>query len=357
MHIGFLSTKQACEFLPHMEKLLARKGHEIACSVCVSGEVDFAETLNYVAMQSQAIIYYGDRNRLFDTLKNDYNVDPKQSVFELNDTFYAVMDEYNESFVRESIIPMLNGRCKTLYTTEIFKTFGREENELKDLLKNHIKNRNRIVFSFYPSVCECEVAVRYSSKMPRDTVNAVVGGARAALKSFTYSESDTTLAECVVKLLKAEKKKVCVAESFTGGAVASSLTLCAGASEVFEECVVCYANESKIRRVGVERATVETFGAVSADTVYEMAANMLVQSGCDICLATSGNAGPTAERDGEVGKCYIAVGDSDGIHIFEHNFLGDRKYVTECGVKYALYYLFKQLKFKESFVNEEENKE
>ncbi len=209
MHIGFLSTKQACEFLPHMEKLLARKGHEIACSVCVSGEVDFAETLNYVAMQSQAIIYYGDRNRLFDTLKNDYNVDPKQSVFELNDTFYAVMDEYDESFVRESIIPMLNGRCKTLYTTEIFKTFGREENELKDLLKNHIKNRNRIVFSFYPSVCECEVAVRYSSKMPRDTVNAVVGGARAALKSFTYSESDATLAECRETVESRKEESLC----------------------------------------------------------------------------------------------------------------------------------------------------
>lgn len=357
MQIGFLSTKQAVDFLPEIEKLLARKGHEIVCSVCISGDVDFAETLNYVAMQSQAIIYYGDRSKLFDTLKSDYNVDPEQSVFELNDTFYAVMDEYSEPFVKDNLIPMLNSRCKTLYTTEVFKTFGRTENELKELLKSYIKNRNRIAFSFHPSTCECEVDIRYSSKMPRDTVNAVVSGVRTALKSCTYAESDAALAECVINLLKTEKKTVCVAESFTGGAIASSLTLCPGASEVFRECVVCYANDSKIRRVGVDRTTIETFGAVSADTVYEMAANMLVQSGCDICLATSGNAGPTSEKEGEVGKCFIAVGNVKGIHIFEHNFTGDRRHITECGVKYALYYLYNQLKSKEPATGAGENNE
>ncbi len=358
MQIGFLATENGIRFMPVLEKMLSQKGHELVSSLYVGEGSDFVGALNYVAMQSQAVIYYGDRNKLFDTLKNDYRVDPELSVFELNDTLYAVMDEFSESFVLDSVIPLLNSRCKTYYTTVAFKTFGKTEEELREMLKSYIKNRSRIAFSFYPSCCECEVDVRYSSKMSRETVDALVGNVARVLKDCTYAVGNVTLAEQINELLKACGRKVCVAESFTGGAISSAITRVAGASEVFGEGIVCYGNKSKVERLGVDEQIISDFGAVSADTVYEMAANVLQQSGCDICLATSGNAGPTSEKEGEVGRCFIAVGDMKGIHIFEHNFSGNRENVTECGVKYAMYYLYKKLKACEAEIDRKsENKE
>lgn len=347
MQIGFLSTKPTCDFLPLVEKMLAQKGHELVCSLQLNKDAEFAEGLNFVAMQTQAVIYYGDRNRLFDCLKNDYEVDAEQSIFELNETLYAVMDEFSEQFVSESIIPMLNSRCKTLYTTEIFKTFGKTEAELREILKDYIRNRNRIVFSFYPSLCECEVNVRYSSKMAKETVDELLRGVAAALNDCTYALKDVSLEQQLMDLLRVRGKKVCVAESFTGGGIAAALTGCPGASDIFKEGLVCYSNASKIQRLGVEEQLIESYGAVSIETVYEMAANLLLQDNCDVCLATSGNAGPTAEKDGDVGLCFIAVGDMNGIHIYRYVFEGDRKKVTYSGVKYALYHLYKKLKEKE----------
>ena len=271
MQIGFLSTENNCPFLPSLEKTLTQKGHELVCSLFIRDAADFAEALNYAAMQSQAIIYYGEKSKLFDTLKNDYKVNPELSIFELNDTLYAVMENYSEKFVYDSIIPMLNSKCKTLYTTVVFKTFGKTEEELRDMLKGYIKNRNRITFSFYPSCQECEVDIRYSSKMSRETVDAVVGGVARTLKDCIYAVGNVTLAEQIIELLKSCGKRLSVAESFTGGAISSALTLVPGASEVFTEGMVCYGGSSKSERLGVSADTLSAYGAVSADTVKSVA--------------------------------------------------------------------------------------
>ena len=156
MQIGFLATENGIRFMSALEKMLSQKGHELVSSLYVGDGSDFVGALNYVAMQSQAVIYYGDRNKLFDTLKNDYRVNPELSLFELNDTLYAVMEEFSESFVLDSIIPLLNSRCKTFYTTVAFKTFGKTEEELRELLKNYIKNRSASLSRFIPHVASAK---------------------------------------------------------------------------------------------------------------------------------------------------------------------------------------------------------
>lgn len=343
MRIGFLTTEKICDFLPQMEKLLVRKGHELACTLYADTDADFAEALNYVAAQCQAVIFYGDRNRLFDVLKNEYSVDPALSTFELNDTLYAVMDKFSEEFINENVMHMLNSRCKIFYTTDVFRTFGKSKQHLYERLKKQIKNRSRINFSFYPIECGYEVDVRYSNKMQHAVVEEVIADVKDILSDCIYAFDDTSLPEQVVRLLLKQNKTICIGESFTGGAIASEITLCENASKTLREGTVCYTNESKIERLGVKRETIDEYGAVSVQTVYEMAVNLLHQSGCDISLATSGNAGPTSEKENDVGHCYIAIGAADGVHIFEHKFSGDRKTVTRHGVMYALYHLYEKL--------------
>ena len=94
----------------------------------------------------------------------------------------------------------------------------------------------------------------------------------------------------------------------------------------------------------MDKNIIDTYGAVSIETVYEMAAGLLMRGKGDIVVATTGNAGPTAEKEGDVGHCFLAVGDAAGIHIYEYRFSGSRAEVIESGVKHALFRLYKKLR-------------
>jgi len=115
-------------------------------------------------------------------------------------------------------------------------------------------------------------------------------------------------AERLIELLATKKINLAVAESCTGGLIASSIISNPGASTVFEEGCVTYSNEAKIRRLGVREETLSKFGAVSEETAIEMAEGMARTSGTDASIAVTGIAGPgggTAEKP--VGLVWIAA--------------------------------------------------
>lgn len=142
------------------------------------------------------------------------------------------------------------------------------------------------------------------------------------------------LAQEIVNKYIRSTYKIKIAESFTGGGIASSLIAFPGTSNFLLEGIVCYSNESKVKRLGVSRDTIKQFGAVSKETLLEMMQGLI--NGCDIVVATTGNAGPTAEKDGEVGRCYIGLMTKDHVKIDEHIFQGNRRAVIEQGIEQAL---------------------
>lgn len=100
------------------------------------------------------------------------------------------------------------------------------------------------------------------------------------------------LARRVVEENKASGRKVVLAESCTGGLVASALTEVAGSSAVLDRGFVTYSNEAKMESLGVSSEIIETFGAVSIACVWAMAKGALERSGADVAVAISGVAGP-----------------------------------------------------------------
>jgi nicotinamide-nucleotide amidase len=100
------------------------------------------------------------------------------------------------------------------------------------------------------------------------------------------------LAEQVVAQNKVIGRKVSVAESCTGGLVASAITEIPGSSAVFEMGFVTYSNQAKMAQLGVNQELIETFGAVSVAVAWAMAQGALKKSSGDIAVAISGIAGP-----------------------------------------------------------------
>lgn len=326
-----------------MIRALSFKGYIVKSTFFINPDSDIENALTAIKKDAGAILVFGKFGAVRAYYAQNYDIAQDARVFEIEETVCAFMDSYDEKFINEILIPALNSKCRTFYDTFVIKTFNKTEKQLRELLSEYIKNRNKITFSFSQSLMECDINIRYSSKMSKPLVDYIIDGVSKTVSEFAYAYSDTALPQRAAEVLTAAKAKLSVAESFTGGAIAAALVKIPGISSVFKEGIVSYSNESKINRLNVSKDIISAFGAVSIETVYEMAANSLWQSGSDYCVATTGNAGPSSEKDGECGVCFIAAGNKNGIHIFKYVFPGTREEVIECGVKAALYHLVKKI--------------
>ncbi len=112
---------------------------------------------------------------------------------------------------------------------------------------------------------------------------------------MTYSllpDDLVSLAARVIAENAAAGRRIALAESCTGGLVAAALTEIPGSSAVFDRAFIAYSNEAKREILGVQADIIDTFGAVSAATVWAMAQGALAHSIADVAVAISGIAGP-----------------------------------------------------------------
>ncbi|MDO6432288.1 competence/damage-inducible protein A [Flavitalea sp. BT771] len=150
-------------------------------------------------------------------------------------------------------------------------------------------------------------------------------------------DEDLTLQEALGKVLKARGRTVGTAESCTGGYIAHLITSIPGSSQYFKGSVVSYANEVKQQILGVSAATLETAGAVSEETVREMAAGALAALDTDYVVVTSGIMGPdggSAEKP--VGTAWVAVANRQRIDAQRFWFRFDRQRNIELTATNAL---------------------
>lgn len=131
---------------------------------------------------------------------------------------------------------------------------------------------------------------------------------RDKLGQNVLSTEGYPMEKVVGDLLRAKGATLAIAESCTGGLAASLITDVAGSSDYFLFSGVTYSNDSKIRVLGVRPETIQTYGAVSEETVREMAEGARRISGATYGLATSGIAGPDrGTADKPVGTVCIGL--------------------------------------------------
>jgi nicotinamide-nucleotide amidase len=115
-------------------------------------------------------------------------------------------------------------------------------------------------------------------------------------------------------------------ESATGGLISHLITNVPGSSDYFKGAVVSYANETKMKVIGVKEATLKRYGAVSAQVAEEMAWGGRKLLDVDICVADTGIAGPGGATQGKaVGLFYIGLSHKGGTFNRKHEFHGTRE--------------------------------
>lgn len=164
------------------------------------------------------------------------------------------------------------------------------------------------------------------------------------LGDYIYGEDDDSIEKVIAEKLIKNSLKMVTAESCSGGLIAARMINYPGISEVFLEGIVSYANESKMRRLGVLAETLDTYGAVSTQTASEMALGAAKSCGADVALSTTGIAGPgggTPEKP--IGLVYMGIYLKGEVITKEFRFPGSRQRVRSLSMMYGLNWLRMEL--------------
>lgn len=152
------------------------------------------------------------------------------------------------------------------------------------------------------------------------------------------------LAKVCADLLRAQEATLAVAETATGGMLASSFTDLSGATKFFAGGSVCYSNESKMQLLDVPEEILMQHGAVSAENAVAMAAGAAEKLGAHYGLAITGFAGPCGgTNENPVGTMFVALYTQEGVWSKRIRYPGPRQAVKRRAVNFALDWLRREL--------------
>jgi len=253
--------------------------------------------------------------------------------FEKNDIIYIAMPgvpHEMQHLMTELILPELHKRftSQTIIHRNIM-TYGTFESNLAELLESfEAALPENIKLAYLPASGVIKLRLTATGKeynVLSSAVNEQVKILYSTIPEFIYSEAEESLEVVIGKLLKAKNQTLATAESCTGGEIAHMITTVAGSSAYYKGSVIAYSNSVKTQQLGVSPATIEKYGAVSEQTVSEMAIGARRLFNTDYAVATSGIAGPEGATPGKpVGTLWIAVASSAGIISEKRTFGNDR---------------------------------
>ena len=137
---------------------------------------------------------------------------------------------------------------------------------------------------------------------------------------------------------------ISVVESCTGGMLASSITNVSGSSSVFNESIVTYSNEAKIKYLGISLDTIDTHGAVSSECAFEMSKNLYDKTNSDITVSITGIAGPTGGTTLKpVGLVYFGMTHNGETITIKKMFNGNRYMIRKRATIFALNLVRKEI--------------
>jgi len=185
---------------------------------------------------------------------------------------------------------------------------------------------------------ELHLTTEASDKAAAEAVlDPAVAELQGVIGPSVYSTDGRSLETVVGDLLREHALTIAVAESCTGGLLASRLTDVPGSSDYLDRGVVCYSNPSKTDLAGVPPTTIEQHGAVSEPVAQAMAEGIKSRAGTRIGVGITGIAGPgggTPEKP--VGTVAVAVAVDDEIRVRTFQFIGSREMVKFQATQSAL---------------------
>lgn len=240
-----------------------------------------------------------------------------------------------EALMEKGVLPWLEKhfRMEPAFSRTV-RTVSVAESAIAERAAALFRRYPHVVPAFYPSTNGVDVVLKAGREMD---LSKCATGLVKLLGTRVYAVGDESVAAVVGKLLREQGLTVATAESCTGGLIGDRLTDVAGSSDYYAGGVVSYSNDVKAKLLGVARDTLREHGAVSAATVLEMVAGVMLLAGAGAGIAVSGIAGPGGGTKAKpVGLVYIAAAAGSRVVVERHVFSGSRRMVKERAASSAL---------------------
>ena len=151
------------------------------------------------------------------------------------------------------------------------------------------------------------------------------------------TNNSVLLAQKLGEILLHKAWQVTCAESCTGGGIGYAITSISGSSSWFKQGYITYSNDAKQQLLGVNTNTLQQFGAVSAQTVEEMATGAAKSALAHCAVAVSGVAGPDGgSKEKPVGTVWFGFAIEQGVVAEQQYFLGNRQQIREQAIEFGL---------------------
>lgn len=245
-----------------------------------------------------------------------------------------------KSMFNDHVKKYLEGMTGKIIKSKTLRLFGIGESlmarKLDDLIQNS-KNPTVAPYAKDDDVILRITAKGNDEKECDDLINPICKEIKDILGEYIYGEDETSLENVVSEMICNKNLSISTAESCTGGMVAASLISYPGISEVYKEGAITYSNESKMKRLGVKKETLDKYGAVSEQTAREMAVGIAKEANTELSIATTGIAGPGGGTDEKpVGLVYIGVFVKGNVIVKRLNLTGNREKIRRRATMNAL---------------------
>jgi len=374
----------------YMAEELNKYGIEIKYKFTVGDNIkDIVEVIEFGKDKSDLVILSGGLGPTMDDLTKtaiskslgvDLVVDKEdyEDLKKKYDTYNLILKEKN---LREAEKPFGSktifndvGMCKGIYIDKIaafpgvprelynlFPKFLKLLAEEKKLTEN-IYIKDIIVYGIPESILETKVdhlfkikGIHYEflvkdygiiirlqgSNKKKIEIDKIVENLYNIIGENIIGEDNDRLETLIYRHLKDKKYQISFAESCTGGMIASKFVGVDGISSVFKEGIVCYSNESKQKRLGVKKETLEKYGAVSFETCSEMLDGL----DTEVKIAITGIAGPSGgTKEKPVGTVYIGIEIEKEKFVKRYLFNGNRERIRRKTMMEAMFKTLKKIR-------------
>ncbi len=248
-----------------------------------------------------------------------------------------LLEDALQAFIR----PRTGGRR---IVRRIVRMTGRGESLIDELLQPHYRvwaaRTVPVGATILAAMGQLELhlsATHADAAQAESAVTVAAAEACARVGRDAFSDTGESLEAVVGDLLAGRGWRVAVAESCTGGLVASRLTAVPGASRYFDQGVVTYSNAAKVEWLGVPEALIAEHGAVSDPVARAMASGIRERAAADVGIGVTGIAGPDGgTSDKPVGTVVLAVALGESVTSRTLHLLGDREQIRSQAAQAAL---------------------
>ena len=239
----------------------------------------------------------------------------------------------------DTVIPYLEQKSGYKTVSKYLRVFGIGESQLEDRIMDLVDAQKEVTIATYAKEGQVTVRLTTKCKTYEEAIFKIKPGEEelaGRLGDNLYSSEYEELYYGASKLLIEHGITISLAESCTGGMIASRLTDVPGISKVFNRGIVSYSNEAKMENLSVSPETLEKYGAVSRQTAIEMAEGVRKTAKTDLGISVTGIAGPDGGTDQKpVGLVYVALADKSGCDCRELRLTGNRDRIRNMTTLYV----------------------